>query len=199
MLHHQKGLKNLYHLHDIGDLWVFGYGSLMWRPNFPYQESTTAKIFGVHRAPCVISYRHRGSIERPGIVMGLDMGGSCVGRAYRVLEEEVWSVLDYLFDREIAGYGIYLPVIRTVTLMSGFPVKKVRALCFIVDCKHQQYAGNLSVPELISLIEQGVGEGGSSFDYLEQTAINLAALGVINSPVHRLLEAVKTSREKNLT
>jgi len=88
------------------DLWVFGYGSLMWRPDFPYEERTPATIAGYHRAFCVASTHHRGSINRPGLVLGLDRGGACTGIAYRIGKANARQVLTYLRERELI-YGVY--------------------------------------------------------------------------------------------
>lgn len=190
------GLENLHHLYDGGDLWVFGYGSLMWRPGFPHLEAHTALIRGVHRAPCVISRRHRGSWERPGVVMGLDAGGSCKGMAYRVASSDAIEVLDYLHDREMGGYDVYKPAKRPVQILTADLVlseggrRNVPALCFVVDRHHAQYAGDLSYPELVAHIRQGVGEGGTCTDYLANTVRHLDELGIADGPIHRLFEAV---------
>lgn len=195
------GLENLHHLYDGGDLWVFGYGSLMWRPGFLHLEAHTALIRGVHRAPCVISHRHRGSWERPGVVMGLDAGGSCKGMAYRVASSDAIEVLDYLHDREMGGYDVYKPAKRPVQILTANPAlseggyRNVPALCFVVDRHHAQYAGGLSYPELVAHIRQGVGEGGTCIDYLANTVRHLDELGIADGPIHRLFEAVSNEAE----
>jgi cation transport regulator ChaC len=88
------------------DIWVFGYGSLMWRPGFPHVERAPATITGYHRALCIASTFHRGTRARPGLVLGLDRGGACTGVAYRVAAENAAAVLAYLRERELI-YGVY--------------------------------------------------------------------------------------------
>ena len=191
----KDGLGDLHHFHDGGDLWVFGYGSLMWRPGFPYTEMHSALIRGVHRAPCVISHRHRGSWECPGVVMGLDAGGSCKGRIYRVAAADAIEVLDYLRDREMGGYDVYKPAKRPVLILTPGRQKNVAALCFVVDRHHAQYAGGLSHADLLAHIRQGVGEGGTCMDYFSKLVRHLDQLGIADGPVHRLYEAVRERSE----
>src|SRR5690606_31673486 len=89
---------------DMNDFWVFGYGSLMWNPGFPYQESVQAQIFGYRRSLCIHSHVHRGTPENPGLVLGLDRGGSCRGIAFRVSHEDRHEVLAYLRERELVTH-----------------------------------------------------------------------------------------------
>src|SRR3989475_10967160 len=88
-----------------GDLWVFGYGSLMWRPDFEYIEKVPARLIGEHRALCVYSFDHRGTPEKPGLVLGLDRGGACRGIAFRVAPELRESTIDYFRGREQTTHG----------------------------------------------------------------------------------------------
>src|SRR4051812_49632753 len=85
---------------DLEDLWVFGYGSLMWRPGFPFVERRLAHLHGYHRSLCVVSHVHRGTPEKPGLVLGLDRGGRCLGVAFRVAAAEADSTVEYLRERE---------------------------------------------------------------------------------------------------
>ncbi|HEY0235981.1 MAG TPA: gamma-glutamylcyclotransferase, partial [Afipia sp.] len=98
-----------------GDLWVFGYGSLMWRPGFDYLEEVPARLIGEHRALCVYSINHRGTQERPGLVLGLDRGGACQGTAFRVAEAHRTETLAYLRRREQVT-GVYREVMRSIWL-----------------------------------------------------------------------------------
>lgn len=164
-------------------MWVFGYGSLMWRPDFPHRETLPALLRGYHRALCIYSTRYRGTAECPGLVLGLDRGGSCRGRAFRVARDDAEAVRDYLWEREMIGYAYlakWLPV-RT-------PQGTVRALAFVVDRRHStDYAGRLDDDRLLSLILRGCGHRGTSLDYLESTVRHLDELGIREGELHRLL------------
>src|SRR5436305_5765840 len=101
--------------HDFphGDLWIFGYGSLIWKPGFDYLEARPAKLIGEHRALCIYSFVHRGTPEKPGLVLGLDRGGACQGMAYRIAEARRVEIIDYLRAREQGTSG-YREVLRAV-------------------------------------------------------------------------------------
>ena len=156
-----------------GDLWVFGYGSLLWRPGFAYQTVRPARLFGYHRALCVWSWVHRGTRERPGLVFGLDLGGSCVGRVYRVAEREKPAVAAYLYGREMAT-PVYLPKLRKV--YSGG--KPITALTFIVDRGHPQYARRLSLETQLRVVIDARGQSGVNRDYVINTVEHLQQLGI---------------------
>ena len=98
-----------------GDLWVFGYGSLMWRPGFEFIEQVPARLIGEHRALCVYSFDHRGTPEKPGLVLGLDRGGACRGVAFRVAAKQRDDTVDYLRSREQTTL-VYREVMRSVWL-----------------------------------------------------------------------------------
>ncbi len=124
------------------DLWVFGYGSLMWRPGFEFLEKRPARLNGAHRALCVISHFHRGSPEKPGLVLGLDRGGSCRGIAFRVAAKNRDLVIQYLREREQVT-SVYLEKFRLVDLLDGDRAR-VSAVCYLVDRGHVQYSGVLT-------------------------------------------------------
>src|SRR5208282_5663279 len=119
------------------DLWVFGYGSLMWRPGFEHLERVPARLTGLHRGLCVYSFVHRGTPERPGLVLGLDLGGNCRGIAYRVAAAKRSATIDYLRAREQVTL-VYREAWRRVWL-EGDPGRGVEALCYVVDRGHRQY------------------------------------------------------------
>ncbi|MPZ12707.1 MAG: gamma-glutamylcyclotransferase, partial [Kiloniellaceae bacterium] len=124
------------------DLWVFGYGSLMWRPDFTYLDRVEGLLVGAHRALCIYSFVHRGTPERPGLVLGLDRGGACRGIAYRVAAEKRDDTIAYLRAREQVT-AVYLETYRPVWL-AGDPKRRVQAVCYVADRRHPQYAGRLS-------------------------------------------------------
>lgn len=168
------------------DFWVFGYGSLMWNPGFPHVEVQTGLLRGYHRSFCIYSHVHRGTPDRPGLVLGLDRGGSCRGLAYRVPAAEGELVLDYLYEREMVT-RVYQPRWLKVELPKG----PVPACGFVVDTKHEQYAGRLSSEDMVDLIIQGQGAGGPCRDYLANTVRHLVALGIAAEPLIRLLRIVE--------
>src|SRR5437762_12425077 len=120
---------NIEHLDE--DLWVFGYGSLMWRPGFAFLERIPARLNGAHRGLCVFSHIHRGTPERPGLVLGLDHGGTCRGIAYRAATRDREATLAYLRAREQVTM-VYRETHRPVMLL-GNPERRVTAVCFMVD------------------------------------------------------------------
>ena len=143
--------------HDSeGDLWVFGYGSLMWRPGFAFLESAPARLFGLHRALCVYSFVHRGTPEKPGLVLGLDRGGACRGVAFRIPGKTRVATIDYLRGREQVT-KVYIETSRMITVL-GTPERRVRALVYCVDRGHAQYAGELSVEQQLHIVcARGMG------------------------------------------
>lgn len=157
-----------------GDLWVFGYGSLMWRPGFRHVERMPALLRGAHRALCVYSVRHRGTIEKPGLVLGLDHGGSCHGIAFRVAADDVAETHAYLTEREQMNF-VYREVLRPILLEDG---RRVAALAYIVDRRHRQYARGLDRAQLLGHIRQGHGQSGACRDYVLNTLAALADLGI---------------------
>lgn len=168
------------------DLWIFAYGSLMWDPGFPYCEAVLARLHGHHRSFCVYSHGHRGTPEQPGLVLGLDRGGTCRGIAYRVPAIDVPAALHYLWDREMQSR-----VYRLKELELDLPFGRAKGLAFIVDRNHRLYTGCLSLSETARLIHQGVGHRGTARQYLENTARELERLGVVDRPLHRLEREVR--------
>ena len=158
----------------MGDFWVFGYGSLMWRPGFAHIRTERARLQGYRRSLCVRSFVHRGTPERPGLVLGLDRGGACVGMAFCVPEALRAEVLDYLRARELVT-KVYLERILPVRLPDG---ETVAAVTYIVDRSHRQYAGGLAEAEAASIIRGAAGVSGGNEDYVVNTVRHLTALGI---------------------
>jgi glutathione-specific gamma-glutamylcyclotransferase len=156
--------------------WVFGYGSLMWRAGFAFAERRRARLRGLHRRLCVYSHVHRGTPERPGLVMGLDRGGACRGIAYRIDPADWAETLAYLRSREQVT-NVYLEVSRRVQLLDE-DAREVTAIAYAVDRSHPQYAGKLAIDDLLRLIAQGHGISGPCADYVLSTAQHLRELGV---------------------
>jgi len=179
--------------HAPGDLWVFAYGSLMWRPGFDFVERLPARVIGAHRSLCVLSYRHRGTPERPGLVLGLDRGGTCRGIAYRVAESRRAATIAYLREREQVT-KVYRESMRAVWLL-GEPERQVQALCYMVDRAHPQYAGRMSLDEQLHHVRQGHGHSGANRDYVISTVQELEALGFRDPGLHLLAARLKGARD----
>jgi len=170
---------------DDGDFWVFAYGSLMWRPGFDHVEARGALLRGYHREFCVYSHRHRGTPERPGLVLGLDRGGCCRGVAFRLPRAEAPAVVAYLAEREM-NTNTYEPRLLPVDAEG----ERVRAYTFVVRRDHAQYAGKLPVDKAARLIMQGEGQSGLNRDYLIHTVRRLEGLGCRDARLHALLAEV---------
>lgn len=174
--------------HADEDLWVFAYGSLMWRPGFEFHERSYARITGLHRALCVYSFVHRGTPEKPGLVLGLDHGGACRGVAYRVAASRRADTIAYLRAREQVTL-VYREVVRPVLLDQ--PQHRVRALMYIVDRSHPQYAGRLDIERQLHFVRQGHGHSGANRDYVLATVQEIEALGCRDASLHLLAERLK--------
>jgi glutathione-specific gamma-glutamylcyclotransferase len=166
------------------DLWVFGYGSLMWRPGFEFVEQVTARLIGEHRALCVYSFDHRGTPEKPGLVLGLDRGGACRGIAFRVAAARRRDTVDYLRSREQTTH-VYREVMRSVWLENEAR-QRVSALAYVVDRGHVQYAGRLSLGEQLRYVQQGHGRSGNNRDYVLSTVKSIEAQGFRDPQLHQL-------------
>jgi cation transport protein ChaC len=168
------------------DLWVFGYGSLMWRPGFRFVERRRAHLYGYHRSLCVFSHIHRGTPDAPGLVLGLDRGGRCRGIAFRIAQEDEAATIAYLRKREQVT-GVYLERHVRVQLEDG---RRVRALTFVADRRHPQYAGRLPEADVMRLVRQGVGLSGANPDYVRATHEQLMEIGVSDPILARIAAAL---------
>ncbi len=178
-----------------GDIWIFGYGSLMWNPDFPHEETRPALLRGYHRALCIQSVEYRGTVECPGLVFGLNRGGSCRGLAFRVLEKNAPEVMKYLYQREMVT-GVYRPLWRTIETRAGSSKHAVTAYIFVADVTHSQYTGRLSDEDAVKLIVQGHGKAGPCIDYLTNTYDHLMELDIHDRTLGRIIEMVKPASRK---
>jgi len=174
-----------------GDLWIFGYGSLMWDPGFPHVASLPALVYGYHREFCIYSSRWRGSPEQPGLVLGLDRGGACRGVAYRIAAPHVSRSLDVLWEREMRR-GVYHPRLLHARLPKG----AARVLAFVANPRHPGYAGTLPTERTAELIANCHGDRGPNVEYLARTLKHLADLGVRDHHLLRVMAAVRTLRKE---
>ncbi|MBL8670168.1 MAG: gamma-glutamylcyclotransferase [Alphaproteobacteria bacterium] len=176
------------------DLNVFAYGSLIWNPGFPHIASELALLRGYHRAFCILSHRYRGTPERPGLVLGLDWGGSCAGVLYTIAAKDVPEVLPYLWDREMVN-NTYRPTVVGLRLLrrSGSRLRAsepARATAFVVRRGHKQYRGSLSRAEMCRMIREAAGSAGPCREYLENTVGHLERRGIPDSRLAQILAEI---------
>lgn len=188
-------------------VWVFGYGSLMWNPGFRFVDRRDAVLYGFHRRFCVYSFRYRGTPEAPGLVLGLDRGGSCRGVAFKIAPEDKPVALQYLWDREMVN-GVYRPTqVRLRALAGGLPSdadnnaeprdkRIIEAATFVVDRDHEQYCPDLSPDTAATLIASRHGQNGPNADYLLNTVAHLTAVGISKTALHRLAERVSALQDE---
>jgi cation transport protein ChaC len=170
-------------------MWVFGYGSLIWNPEFPVAEARVARVRGWHRSFCMRSIHHRGSAAEPGLVLALDAaeGASCDGVAFRVADGAEDATLAQLRERELISSG-YLETWLSADLAEGVTV---RALCYVIDPHHVQYCGGLDLETQARIIARAVGGRGPNRDYLWSTAAHLADLGIADEDLNWLARRVR--------
>ncbi len=163
--------------------WVFAYGSLIWRPDFPYLHAEPATLEGYHRSLCVLSHKYRGTEDCKGLVFGLDHGGTCQGLCYEVAAE-IWPATHaYLSARELVTH-VYQEKLLPIHLTGS--QRHVVAMTYVVDKEHWQYAGSLDEAEMLEYIRQGHGEAGSCADYVRQTAVHLRQWGCADAGLEAL-------------
>ena len=173
------------------DVWVFGYGSLMWNPAFHHTETRAGRVHGYHRRFVFWSTIGRGSRERPGMMLGLARGGSCAGLALRIAAEEADTELQSVFMREMVStaYNARWVTVRTAD-------GPVRAIAFVANPEHAFYAGRVPLEEAARHIAFGEGELGSSREYLYNTVSHMAEMGIGDSGMRTLLTLVKRERAR---
>jgi cation transport protein ChaC len=171
------------------DLWVFGYGSLMWQPGFAFAERAPAALIGAHRSLCIYSFHHRGTEAHPGLVLGLDEGGACRGLAFRVAPEHRDATFSYLRAREQVT-DVYVEKMKPVSLLDGSG-RELEALCYIADRGHPQYAGRLSLERQAQLVRQAVGLAGANIDYVLNTVRHLEEARIYDAELMALATRLK--------
>jgi len=170
-------------------LWVFGYGSLMWNPGFPFEDRVLATLPGFARTFCMRSIHHRGTDERPGLVLALDPSpqAACRGLAFRVAPDHSDRTIAYLRERELIS-SAYLEERHQVTLVNG---ETVEAVTFVVDTAHVQYCGGLALETQARIIARAIGGRGPNTEYLYNTAAHLAELGIEDPDLDWLVSRVR--------
>ena len=170
-------------------MWVFGYGSLMWEPGFAYADRVLARLDGWHRSFCMRSIHHRGTTEKPGLVLALDAldGAACNGVAYAVRPEESEAVLAYLRERELIS-SAYLEKTLPIALTDG---RVLDAVTYVIDPDHAQYCGGLALEEQAGIIATAVGGRGPNTEYLWNTADHLHELGIADPDLDWLSARVR--------
>lgn len=174
---------------NSGELWVFGYGSLIWNPGFEFTERRRATLDGYRRSFCMTSIHYRGTPEKPGLVLALDAeeGGWCEGVAYRIASTAAKGTLDYLRERELVSYA-YEECWLTVRLETG---ETVETVTYVTNREHPQYSGDLDLEQQADVIASAVGPKGPNAEYLMNTLESLGALGLEDVALGRLAELVR--------
>jgi cation transport protein ChaC len=170
-----------------GDAWLFGYGSLIWNPTIRSVERRTARIEGWHRAFCLITHAGRGSREHPGLVLGLEEGGSCTGMALRIADDVLEYELSLLWRREMLT-GAYVP--RWVDLLDEQGVRFGSAVTFTVNVLGEHYVGHLARAKVIESLATATGTLGSAADYLFRTCDGLRMYGIPDADLDQLAAEV---------
>lgn len=170
-------------------MWVFGYGSLIWNPGFPHDDTRVARLHGWHRSFCMRSIHHRGTPEAQGLVLALDRaeGAFCDGLAFRVTPGAEDETLAILRERELIS-SAYLEEWLEVEM----PGRREVALAYVIDPGHDQYCGGLALAEQARIIASAHGGRGSNRDYLNATARHLHDLGIADPDLDWLVAQVAT-------
>jgi len=180
--------QTLAHWQPHEDVWVFAYGSLIWRQEFSFAERRLALLRGYHRALCLWSRINRGTPQQPGLVFGLDAGGSCRGVAFRIPASEVLDALTALWRREM-GSGAYLP--KWLGLYT--PAGRVRALAFVMDRHSDGYVRALPEARLLQVVRTAHGSYGPCSEYIVETAKALRASGIVDAQLEALVRRLQAA------
>jgi len=166
-------------------VWIFAYGSLMWSPEIRFAEALPARVHGWHRGFCLYSPEYRGTREKPGLVLGLDRGGSCRGIAYRLAEATLADEIDYLWMREMTGFVYHMTPVRLTTERGP-----TAGYAFTVRRDSTDYAGRLPPDVAARIIATSRGDRGTGRDYLVNTVRHLEQLGIRDGALHRIEQLV---------
>lgn len=176
---------------DMDEFWVFGYGSLMWNPGFDYEAREIVTAQGFHRALCIHSWVHRGTRENPGLVLGLDRGGSCKGAGFRVALDKRDDVTAYLRERELVT-NVYLERRLKIRFRDG---RTATALTYIADRNHPQYAAGLTVDDAAGIVARSEGKSGHNADYVANTVAHMKELGIRDHWMEAVAEKMAALRQ----
>lgn len=169
------------------DLWVYGYGSLIWRPDFEFAEQRQALLRGYHRALCLWSRINRGTPEQPGLVFGLDVGGSCRGMAFRIPAESVPKVFDALWLREMPS-GAYIPRWLRCRTSQG----DIRALVFTMNRKTDAYVPRMPDEQLRQVVYSAQGTNGPCIEYVMETASALQRSKILDKRLQSVVQLLQS-------
>ena len=172
-------------------VWYFGYGSLMWNPGIAHEAFEPARLDGWSRALCVYSTHYRGTAARPGLVLGLLRGGSCIGRAIGVAPEREAEVTAYLDARELLDVYVYDRVRLPLRLLAG--EREVAAWCYVARPEHEHYAGRLAPGQVLSCVRQGDGLAGACADYVRNTVAHLQTMAIREPELERVVAELDTA------
>ena len=164
------------------DVWVFGYGSLMWNPDFKLAEKRTGIVIGYHRSLCLKSMVYRGTPDYHGLVFGLDKGDRCQGMIYRIAEENIHSEMEKIWEREMFA-GTYIPTWVNVNTKQG----DISAVTFVINHDHDHYIPSLELEEIAERVVRAEGTCGSCRDYVQNTVKSLHLLGLRDPALEQLL------------
>ena len=168
-------------------IWVFGYGSLMWNPDFILEEIRTGTISGYHRRLCLKSIVYRGTSDYHGLVFGLDKGDSCQGMVYRIAEENIHSEMKKIWEREMFA-GTYIPSWLNVTTKQG----SISAVTFVINHEHEHYIPDIELEEIAERVVKAEGTCGSCHDYVKNTVKSLHQLGLRDHGLEQLLTLIES-------
>lgn len=171
---------------DGGDVWVFAYGSLIWNPAIHVRDRIDARLVGWHRRYCLWSTLGRGTPDCPGLMLGLEKGGSCRGAAYRIAAADVPTELDILWRREMVS-GSYVPRWTRARTPAG----EVSAIAFTINRDHPRYAGLLDDEQVAAVVARAAGPLGTCREYLDNTVEHLRAMGIRDGRLERISRRVE--------